>query len=76
MNEQKEFEIVNALGYQVILCETCKPYEDPFYNFADKMLEEFDLEVDGDDTARLRDALIEAFEKHCGIKFIAINDRF
>ncbi len=75
MNEHKEFEIVNALGYQVILCETCKPYEDPFYNFADKMLEKFGFD-DQADAAELRDCFIEAFEKYCGVKFVDIIDHF
>lgn len=70
-----EFQNVMIQNDQVILCGTCKPFEDPFYIFSEGMLEKFHCE-DGTDAADLRDILIDAFEKYCNVRFLTVNDIF
>lgn len=69
-----EFQKAKIGEDTVILCGTCIPYEDEFYQFADEMLQKFDfLDLD---TSTLRDKFIEVFEKYCNARFIEGCDEF
>lgn len=69
-----EFQKAKIGEDTVILCGTCIPYEDEFYQFADEMLKKFDfLDLD---TSTLRDKFIEVFEKYCNARFVEGCDEF